>query len=266
MGSGPAVPLAGKHAARALLGYAMDARLSGTLATGARVPSPWDAWWAAYRAAIPLPDLAPGTRTDRTACPGCAQQGMALAGSRPPGHPGTGHGACGCLLRWAAAMRAPGPAPAWPPASLSLAMVKPGAPVTRIRQMISAAFEILAVREVMLTTADTRRMYPEAYGADYVLDRDAYLTSSPVTVLILRAPDPAADLAAIKRAIRGQLGGGPLRNHLHMPDNPGEALADIAHFAGPDRARRPVPEVRPWQHPRPAGVLPACTGSGQHRC
>ena len=25
-----------------------------------------------------------------------------------------------------------------------------------------------------------------------------------------------------------------LRNHLHMPDNPGEALADIAHFAGPD--------------------------------
>jgi hypothetical protein len=234
MGSGPAAPLAGKHAARALLGFAMDAWLSGTIASGARVPSPWDAWWAAYRAAIALPDLAPGTRAGQGACPDCEQQATALASSRPPGHPGTGAGACGCLLRWAAAMRAPGPAQAWPPASLSLAMVKPGAPVARIRQMISAAFEILGVRDVMLTTADTRRMYPEAYGADYVRDRDTYLTSGPVTVLMLRVPDPSADLAAIKSAIRGQLGGGPLRNHLHMPDNPGEALADIAHFAGPD--------------------------------
>ena len=41
-----------KHAARALLGYVMDIRLAGAAAGPAAVsvPSPWDAWWACYRA------------------------------------------------------------------------------------------------------------------------------------------------------------------------------------------------------------------------
>ncbi|MCO6010444.1 hypothetical protein NE236_36345 [Actinoallomurus purpureus] len=81
----------------------------------------------------------------------------------------------------------------------------------------------------------TRRLYPEAYGADYVGARDAYLTGGPVQVLVLRTlwedPVPAKQ---IKAAIRQVLGADELRNHLHMPDNPGEALADITHLAGSD--------------------------------
>jgi hypothetical protein len=121
---------------------------------------------------------------------------------------------------------------AWPPVSLSLALIKPDAPAAAIKDMLAPLYGILGSRELTMTTADTRRLYPEAYGAAYVRDRDAYLTSSPAHVLILRARQAGTDSGAVKMRIRGHIGGDALRNYLHMPDNPGEALADIAQFAG----------------------------------
>lgn len=223
----------GKYAAKALLGYVMDARLTAAgpgLVVG--MPGPWDVWWACYRAAIPLPALALSTEVRDRSCPACASRALQLAGARPPGHPGTGVQACGCLLRWARQMRAPGPRVAWPPTCLSLALIKPGAPAAIIKELLAAVFEILGSRQLTLTSADTRRLYPEAYGAAYVLDRDAYLTSGPACVLILAARQAGTDPGAVKMRIRERVGGDVLRNHLHMPDNPGEALADIAQFAG----------------------------------
>jgi len=222
-----------KYAAKALLGYLMDVRL-GAAGTGpaVTVPSPWDAWWACYRAAIPLPGLALSIVVRDRSCPSCTARAVQLAAASPPGHPGTREQACGCLLRWAGQMRAPGPRPAWPLVSLSLALIKPDAPSATIKDMLAPVFEILGSRELTLTTGQTRRLYPEAYGAAYVRDRDAYLTSGPAHVLILRARRPGTDPGVVKTLIRGHLGGDALRNHLHMPDNPGEALADIAQFAG----------------------------------
>ena len=223
----------GKHTARALLGYVLDTQLSGAASEReVSVPSPWDAWWACYRAGLPLAGLASGVRTRDHACPSCARRALRLAAASPPGHPGTGPQACGCLLEWAERMRGPGPRMAWPPVSLSLALIKPCAPEAPILGLLDQAFEVLASRQLTLATADTRRMYPEAYGASYVRDRDAYLTGGPVRVLILHARRPGTDPGTVKTRIRGQAGGDALRNHLHMPDNPGEALADIAHFAG----------------------------------
>ncbi|MBO2447113.1 hypothetical protein J4573_08440 [Actinomadura barringtoniae] len=86
-----------------------------------------------------------------------------------------------------------------------------------------------------MTTDDTRRLYPEAYGADYVAARDSYLTRAPVEVLLLldqRAHGDETAIADLKARIRRAIGADELHNHLHMPDNPGEALADIAHLAG----------------------------------
>jgi hypothetical protein len=223
-----------RHAAKALLGYALDTLLSGIPAgdSGTRVPNPWDAWWASYRTGRPL--AATGTRVSAGggACADCAGRALALAAASPPGHPGTEPGPCGCLLRWAAAMRSPGPPAGWPTAALSLALIKPGAPAGLMRGLLAVDFDVLAERELVLTTADTRRLYPEAYGAAYVAERDAYLTSGPARVLTLLARHPAAGCWDVKARIRAQAGGDVLRNHLHMPDNPGEALADIAHFAG----------------------------------
>ncbi len=222
-----------KYAAKALLGYLMDIRLT---AAGpgpvVSVPSPWDAWWACYRAALPLPGSAPRIVIGDRSCPSCTGRARGLAAGSPPGHPGTGAQACGCLLRWAEQMRAPGSPVTWPPACLSLALIKPDAPASPITNMLAPAFEILGSRQQTLTVSQTRRLYPEAYGADYVRDRDAYLTSGPVQVLILRARRAGTDPGAVKARIREHIGGGALRNHLHMPDNPGETLADIAQFAG----------------------------------
>ncbi|MGH3250951.1 MAG: hypothetical protein ACRDOI_32745, partial [Trebonia sp.] len=156
-----------------------------------------------------------------------------LAIADPPAHPGTDLGSCGCLLRWAETMRAPGPGAGWPPSALSLALIKPGADAGRIQDMLGAWFEVLKAGESGLTATGTRRLYPEAYGADYVTGRDAYLTSGPVRVLILLARDPSVNPREAKASIRKRLpGGDTLRNHLHIPDNPGEAFADIALFAG----------------------------------
>jgi hypothetical protein len=226
-------PWPDKHAARALLGYVMDIRLAGAAAGSAAVsvPSPWDAWWACYRAGFSFTSLDPGIRV-RGNCPRCGRRALRLAAADPPGHPGTGPQPCGCLRRWAGQVRAPGPSVTWPPACLSLALIKPAAPASAIMDLLVPAYGIVGSHQLTLTAAGTRRLYPEAYGAGYVRDRDAYLTSGPVRVLILAARHPGTDPAAVKDQIRRHTGGDVLRNHLHMPDNPGEALADIAQFAG----------------------------------
>ena len=147
-----------KYAAKALLGYLMDIRLAAAGPAAVSVPSPWDAWWACYRAAIPLPGLAPGIVVRDRSCPSCTGRALQLAAASPPGHPGTGPQACGCLLRWAGQMRAPGPPVAWPPVSLSLALIKPDAPAAAIKDLLAPVFEILGSRELTLTTG----RYPAA--------------------------------------------------------------------------------------------------------
>jgi nucleoside diphosphate kinase len=226
-------PWPAKHAGRALLGYALEVRLAGlTPESGITVPGPWDAWWACYRAGMPLATLIPGVLPADQSCSSCTRRARELADAHPPRHPGTGPKPCGCLRRWAEAMRAPGPPLAWPRTCLSLGLIKPHAPATAVTALLARSFQVISSRQVMLTSADTRRLYPEAYGAAYVRARDAYMTSGPAQVLVLRATLPGADPATVKALIRTRTGGDTLRNHLHMPDNPGEALADIAHLAG----------------------------------
>jgi hypothetical protein len=223
-----------RHAAKALLGYTLDSLLAGTHHNQETpsVPSPWDAWWASYRAGLSTRTTSIPVRIIGAACPACVEQAAALAAGNPPGHPGTEPGHCTCLLRWAVVLRSVGPAAVWPPVTLSHALIKPGAPVGCIRGLLDRSFEVLSFRKLTLTKTDTRRLYPEAYGTSYVADLDAYLTSGPVHVLTLRALHPAVSSSDVKASVRSQTGGDALRNHLHMPDNPGEALADIAHFAG----------------------------------
>ena len=226
---------AAKHAAKALLGYVLDSLFTGTARLKQDIPtlpSPWDAWWASYRAGLSAGTADIPVRVVENACPTCAERAADLAAADPPDHPGIWPARCGCLLRWAAVLRSDGPLASWPPAALSLALIKPEAPVGCIQELLARSFEVLSHRMLTLTKTDTRRLYPEAYGATYVADRDAYLTSGPVHVLILRALDPGLSSKDVKAGIRSQLGCDALRNHLHMPDNPGEALADIAHFAG----------------------------------
>jgi Nucleoside diphosphate kinase len=236
-----------KYLPKALLGHVTETLLSGqTTGETVRVSSPWDAWWACYRAAVPLGQLGVRIALPETACPECARDALTLASAAQPQHPDLRDGRpCGCLLEWAVRMRAPAPRVAWPPLSLTLALIKPGTPSELIRTELERTHQVLRAVVTWLTTEDTRRLYPEAYGADYVAARDAYLTSGPVLALVLhtspatagehpgRRPGKTGGPAGqVKDHIRDALGGDRLRNHLHMPDNPGEALTDIGHLAG----------------------------------
>ncbi len=109
-----------------------------------------------------------------------------------------------------------------------------------MRELLTETHAIVEEIQRRLTMADVRRLYPDAYGREYVARRDDYLTSAPVTVFILLAsPAAIGRVKDIKADIRRRLGDGDaLRNHLHMPDSPGDAFADLDHLAGTETFNR----------------------------
>jgi hypothetical protein len=225
-------PIPAKHLPKALLGLVMERRLLGA-SEPEEVPvsSPWDLWWACFRAVEPADQLGIHASREGAGCVDCDRDALALATASPPRHPDVGGRPCDCLLAWAIRMRRPVGTVQWPLTRLSLALLKPGAPHDQIRAALEKAHQVLSATETMLTTDDTRWLYPEAYGADYVAARDAYLTSGSVQILLLRRTGPGA-ASQLKVEIRRIMGADTLRNHLHMPDNPGEAFADIAYLVG----------------------------------
>ncbi|MYR35482.1 hypothetical protein GTW20_25265 [Nocardiopsis alba] len=218
----------------AQLGLTLEALLNG-----ARLPAtplgPWDRWWIAYRLAMSVDRLGlQGPAADAGACPRCHSVATALGSAHPPEHTDTLSGPClgGCLLKWARRVRSgdADPFTPWPRTRLTLILIKPGAPEALVAQVLGS-FEVLESRERRLSVADVRRLYPEAYGAAFVAPRDAYLLSGPVQVVLVHHPDPeAVNPTAFKRALRQRHGADELRNHVHIADNPGETLADIAHL------------------------------------
>ncbi|MFI6290043.1 hypothetical protein ACIBEJ_00570 [Nonomuraea sp. NPDC050790] len=233
---GLAPPMRAREVPKVLLGFILQSHLSGTIDVGTPVPvhlaSPWDLWWAAYRAGIPFAQLGVEPIMPYGACRTCVADAHACASADPPRHPDElGDRPCRCQRLWAIRMREGGERTRWPGWSLTIALVKPGAPTGPIRARLEAEHDVLDVHTRVLTPADTRRMYPDAYGEDFIAAVDTYLTSGPVTVMLLRSHTPQTG-AEVKDRIRQEFGDAKPQNHLHMPDNPGEALADIAHLAG----------------------------------
>ncbi|MBG0818461.1 hypothetical protein [Planomonospora sp. ID82291] len=225
--------IADKDAPKALLGLVLHRHLTGDAEpVRVQVSSPWDVWWACYRAGLPFSGLGVEPVMPYGACRGCIADALECASAVPPRHPDElGERPCGCLRLWAVRMRSGPETTGWPRFALTVALIKPDAPAELITDRLSAGHEVLGAWARTLTAADTRRMYPEAYGEDYIAAVDAYLTSGPSRVMLLRSHDPGTT-ADIKTRIRDEIGNDRLRNHLHMPDNPGEALADLAHLVG----------------------------------
>jgi hypothetical protein len=105
-----------------------------------------------------------------------------------------------------------------------------------VRAALDRDYRVIGMTRRQLSTSDVRRLYPDAYGAAFVAAQDAYLVGARVDVLILLArTDPPPDPGQVKARVRADLGRpDPLRNHLHMPDSPGDTLCDVAHLAGTD--------------------------------
>lgn len=215
----------------AALGLGLEAALRGTPAPRIAGGSPWDAWWIGVRSAglvRPLPD-------DEAGCPSCAPAVAAELSRRVPEHPGVDW-PCGCFNAWATAMRSLSPQQrrTWAlPQRLTVALIKPGAPAAAVRARLRRYFRIVHEAERTLTPDLCGRLYPDAYGADFVADVTDYLTSGPSQVLVLVGGDDAVVTGLeVKRAVRDELAADRMRNHLHLPDTPAEALADILLLAG----------------------------------
>ncbi|MFD7161391.1 hypothetical protein ACFV9C_42870 [Kribbella sp. NPDC059898] len=222
-----------------ILSLLVDQLSAGQLpdVTGWRPRSPWDIWWVCFRTGLPASTLGLAHLLQLGArmaeCDACRRLVVDLT-SNAPTHPGPdGDNECGCFTAWAVSLRSPEPQIHWPALVSGVAMVKPGTELGAVTDLLSVDFEIHERITRALTVADVRRLYPDAYGAAFVSGRDAYLTSSPSTVLTLRAKTPARAGTEYKRSIRRALGHGDLlRNHLHMPDNPGETWCDLRLLAG----------------------------------
>ncbi|MGH3930109.1 MAG: hypothetical protein ACRDTF_09050 [Pseudonocardiaceae bacterium] len=229
-------PVCHRDHAKALLAAAIEHHLTGQGQLPDRPgDGPWDLWWACYRAQRSAAELRLDPPHPVDGCADSAIDASRKALCTPPAHPDQASSRrCSCLLNWARSMRRPAPDIAWPQWRLTVAMVKPGSDPVQVRGLLAPSHTVLEEFQRSLAPADARRLYPEAYGREYVARRDDYLTSAPVTVLVLLASASAAGKAkGIEADIRRRLGEGDvLRNHLHMPDSPGNAFADIEHLTG----------------------------------
>ncbi len=234
------MPVCHRDRTKTLLAAAIEHRLTGHgQPTGQTGDGPWDAWWACYRAQHTAAEFGLDPRRAPGGCIACANDGSRLASATPPEHPdndGSSRRRCSCVLEWATSIRQPAPDLAWPEWRLAVGMVKPGTDPAAVRELLAETHTVLEEIQRSLTPVDVRRLYPDAYGADYVARQDDYLTSSPVTVFVLLTNLRAMGKAkGIKFDIRRHIGDGDvLHNHLHMPDSPGDAFADLDHLAGSD--------------------------------
>lgn len=234
--NGDELSLCHRDRTTALLAYAVERHVTGHGQPLERAgDGPWDVWWVCYRTQRTAAGFGmdPGRATGR--CEDCATDASRLAFHSPPEHPDqTFPRRCVCLLHWARSMRQPASDIAWPRWRLTVGMVKPGSDPVALRELLARSHIVLEEHQRSLIPADVRRLYLDAYGRDYVARRDDYLTSAPVTVFVLLASPSAIGKAKdIKSDIRRLLGEGDvLRNHLHMPDSPGDAFADLDHLAG----------------------------------
>lgn len=223
----------------------------------------WDVWWVCTRAGRSARELGIDLRADdvrttgtepatqpggiivRAGCGRCVADVGDLTRQAPKDttDPDTWT-RCSCAATWARRMRendpAPDPVVAVPTWRVTVGVVKPGADVAAVRELLAGQFEIVAAEQRMLSDHDVHRLYPEAYGPEFRRRQNGYLTSQPVHVLALVAPArlTTRQHQAAKMAVRMTLGGtDDLRNHLHMADNPGEAWCDAQHLIGPPAAQ-----------------------------
>lgn len=216
-----------------VLSYLVDQAVAGQPPglTGWRPRSPWDIWWICYRSGSPAEALGLQTMASGECSPCTARVADLTRGI--PLHPGASPDCIReCFTTWASSMRSPEPEMRWPRISSGLAMVKPDGDTAAVVDLLADKFVIEQQIVRTLNPHDVRRLYPDTYGADFIAARDRYLTASPSTVLTLRAKTPGPAGRQYKHEIRTILGDSdPLRNHLHMPDNPGETWCDLRLLA-----------------------------------
>lgn len=225
-----------------VVSYVSEARLAGQRAVVNELPDVWDLWYLCHRLWRPAEHLGIAGAKSGTGCLACRDLVARLTASCPPGYPARPSVRCDCFLTWAVRMRSRHPASPFVDSlamALSFALLKPGAPVDAIHRMLGVRYRVAERRVLPLTPVDMARLYPDAYGEEFLAWQARYLGSGPVEALLLTASSGApVCAAAVRLEVRRSLGVmDESENHLHMPDTPGEALANIEQFFGPEVLR-----------------------------
>ncbi|MGH8906383.1 MAG: hypothetical protein ACRD0K_07695 [Egibacteraceae bacterium] len=95
------------------------------------------------------------------------------------------------------------------------------------------------------------RLYPTAYGCEFIERMRRYLTSEDCWALLLRVQQDIPDLSGYKAALRAGVPSGELlRNLIHMPASLGELYSDLALFFGKHLAQRAYDDHHDGRHAR----------------
>jgi len=183
--------LTNRDLVKTVVSHLYEAGIAARGATARDLPDVWDLWYVCYRLWRPAAALGlAGVRT-RSGCTACRERVAHLISTSPPGYPAGAAASCGCFLRWAMRMRSREPASPQVdclPMALSSALLKPGAPAGAIRDMLAVHYRIAERRTLWLTPPDITRLYPDAYGEEFLAWQAGYLGGGPVEALMLTTP------------------------------------------------------------------------------
>lgn len=142
-------------------------------------------------------------------------------------------------------------------------LVKPRVAVESVLAALEPVFQIEGCEARELGPKDVRRLYPTAYGAEFVGRVVDYLTSGPCTLLLVSAWQPIPSLDVCKALVRGQLGVmGNLENAIHLPASLGELYSNLTQFLGHAATREAYNEHNGTKHERRVALYRTLLGAG----
>jgi nucleoside-diphosphate kinase len=127
----------------------------------------------------------------------------------------------------------------------TLCIIKPDAVEKKqqgaiLQQILDAGFEVVALKQVLLTESQARKFYAIHEARSFYVDLVRFMSSGPIVVAALSAPDAvlryrtligATDPAkADAGTIRKLFGTGIEKNAVHGSDSPENGLAESAFF------------------------------------
>ncbi len=131
----------------------------------------------------------------------------------------------------------------------SLVILKPDCMESRragivLDRLENAGFDIVACKMIALGSEKLREHYAHVADKPFYPEIEAFMSSRPVIVLILRGErviervreilGPTDSREAAPGTIRGDLGTDKMRNIAHASDGPETAEAEIRRFFAPD--------------------------------
>lgn len=227
----------------------------------------WDFWYVSYCVRRPPADLFAASFPDRLRelrdGAESADDVWQLVEAAPVGWPEHGAAYAG-LQTWRQAQRLQkGRGLTLPVGAHCLVLVKPDVMVEPVLAALEPTLQVERRQTRLLRPEDVRRLYPTAYGSEFVGRVVNYLTSGPCTLLLAAARQPISNLDEYKARLRRRLGViDDLRNAVHVPASLGELYSNLAQLLGQAAVWEAYDEHSGTKHERRAAFYRVVLGAG----